>query len=228
MYIFQDRIMVSLTSLLVLSSLFNQSSSSLPKTSYFKLVDVWFLTSIVTIFVIIVIQTILDHLRHHSKENFQDETTPRNTANTSNLPLSRQNKLFISSTIPTNAWSSSSFSNLPMEVKKAQNIMALHSEFTRWCSSRDIIFEESRNIFRNGKAETEQRAIGNQKMPTGIQLGSQKNKDAMTLRNNYMVPKKSNRLSRKICSRLSKTGLLTLFLIFLITYWAMALYTYYM
>ncbi|XP_071547976.1 uncharacterized protein [Panulirus ornatus] len=49
----QVRLPVSLTTLLVLYTLFNQTSSSLPKTAYVKLIDVWFFLCICTLFVII-------------------------------------------------------------------------------------------------------------------------------------------------------------------------------
>ena len=49
--------MVSLTSLLVLSSLLTQTSETLPKTSYFKMVDIWLFFCIVTIFTVIIIHT---------------------------------------------------------------------------------------------------------------------------------------------------------------------------
>lgn len=40
-----------------------QASSSLPKTSYFKMVDVWLLSSIFFIFIIIVLHTVIDRAR---------------------------------------------------------------------------------------------------------------------------------------------------------------------
>lgn len=49
--------MVSLTSLLVLSSLLTQTSETLPKTSYFKMVDIWLFFCIVIIFMVILIHT---------------------------------------------------------------------------------------------------------------------------------------------------------------------------
>lgn len=58
---FNSRIVVALTSLLVLSSLFSQTSNSLPKTSYFKLVDIWLFSSIVIIFLIISFQTLVEY-----------------------------------------------------------------------------------------------------------------------------------------------------------------------
>ncbi|XP_069159991.1 LOW QUALITY PROTEIN: uncharacterized protein [Procambarus clarkii] len=60
---FQVRILASLTSLLVVATLYTQASASLPKTSYFKMVDVWLLSSIFFIFIIIVIHTIIDRVR---------------------------------------------------------------------------------------------------------------------------------------------------------------------
>ncbi|XP_037783103.1 uncharacterized protein LOC119579386 [Penaeus monodon] len=61
--IFQVRVLASLTSLLVMATLFTQASSSLPKTSYFKMVDVWLLSSIFFIFIIIVLHTVIDRAR---------------------------------------------------------------------------------------------------------------------------------------------------------------------
>ncbi|XP_069949577.1 uncharacterized protein [Cherax quadricarinatus] len=57
---FNSRITVALTALLVLASLFTQTSNSLPKTSYFKLVDVWLFFSIVIIFFVVMLQTLVD------------------------------------------------------------------------------------------------------------------------------------------------------------------------
>lgn len=52
--------MTALTSLLVLATLFTQVSASLPKTSYFKMVDIWLLFCIFVIFFIIIFHTIID------------------------------------------------------------------------------------------------------------------------------------------------------------------------
>ncbi|XP_063845197.1 uncharacterized protein LOC135091467 [Scylla paramamosain] len=57
---FETRVMSSLTVLLVLAALFTQTSTSLPKTSYFKMVDVWLLFSISVIFFVIVFHVIID------------------------------------------------------------------------------------------------------------------------------------------------------------------------
>ncbi|XP_047498550.1 acetylcholine-gated chloride channel subunit acc-1-like [Penaeus chinensis] len=66
-YDFNNCVMVSLTTLLVLMTLFSQVSDSLPKTSYFKLVDIWFFTSILFTFIIIVCHTVVEY--HHKYDH---------------------------------------------------------------------------------------------------------------------------------------------------------------
>ncbi|XP_037803077.1 ligand-gated ion channel 50-like [Penaeus monodon] len=60
---FEDRIMVSLTSLLVLSTFFNQVSQTIPRTAYLKLIDVWFLALICQQFFIILALVLIETLR---------------------------------------------------------------------------------------------------------------------------------------------------------------------
>ena len=55
--------MVSLTSLLVLASLFSQMTQTIPKTSNLKLIDIWYIFLIVFDFVIISIVVIIEFLR---------------------------------------------------------------------------------------------------------------------------------------------------------------------
>ena len=57
---FTDRIMVTVTSLLVLATLHGSINSELPKTSYFKYIDLWFLWYLTNIFCIIIYHIILD------------------------------------------------------------------------------------------------------------------------------------------------------------------------
>ena len=52
--------MGALTSLLVLASLLASIEENLPKTSYFKKIDVWFMSYIIFIFVIIVFHICVD------------------------------------------------------------------------------------------------------------------------------------------------------------------------
>ncbi|KAG7162460.1 Glycine receptor subunit alpha-4-like 4, partial [Homarus americanus] len=76
--IFEVRIMTTLTSLLVLATLFTQVSASLPKTSYFKMVDVWLLFCIIIGFIIIIFHTIIDYSlkKHHSGDRVSPFPAP--------------------------------------------------------------------------------------------------------------------------------------------------------
>lgn len=57
---FQTRITVALTSLLVLATLFSELVGGLPKTSYLKLIDVWFLGCIVANFCMVVCLVLIE------------------------------------------------------------------------------------------------------------------------------------------------------------------------
>ncbi|XP_066983584.1 uncharacterized protein [Macrobrachium rosenbergii] len=60
---FEDRIMVSLTLLLVLATFFSQVSLSIPRTAYLKLIDVWFLALITDLFAVIMSLVIVEVIR---------------------------------------------------------------------------------------------------------------------------------------------------------------------
>lgn len=73
--------MTALTSLLVLATLFTQVSASLPKTSYFKMVDIWLLFCIILIFFIIVFHTIIDlKVDYSSLQIYNTHTTASHNA----------------------------------------------------------------------------------------------------------------------------------------------------
>ena len=55
--------MVSLTSLLVLASLFSQTSETIPKTAYLKLIDIWYIVLIMFDFLVIMDVVIIEHIR---------------------------------------------------------------------------------------------------------------------------------------------------------------------
>ncbi|XP_018022095.2 glycine receptor subunit alpha-2-like [Hyalella azteca] len=57
---FDSRVMTALTTLLVMATLFSQTSAALPKTSYFKMVDVWLLFCIFTTFIVIVFHVLVE------------------------------------------------------------------------------------------------------------------------------------------------------------------------
>ena len=59
---FQDRVMVAITALLVDAAFFTQVSSSIPKTAYLKMVDVWFVFCIACLFFVILSLTIINYI----------------------------------------------------------------------------------------------------------------------------------------------------------------------
>ncbi|KAK3854960.1 hypothetical protein Pcinc_038605 [Petrolisthes cinctipes] len=65
---FQDRIMVSLTALLVLATLFTQITETTPTTSYLKLLDAWFVACILVNFSIVILLVIINCHRIREKE----------------------------------------------------------------------------------------------------------------------------------------------------------------
>ncbi|XP_071526735.1 uncharacterized protein [Panulirus ornatus] len=71
---FEVRVMTSLTTLLVMATLFSQVAASLPKTSYFKLVDIWLLFCIFSTFFIIVFHILIDAFLHEAKKRNRLET----------------------------------------------------------------------------------------------------------------------------------------------------------
>ncbi|XP_063597250.1 glycine receptor subunit alpha-2-like [Penaeus indicus] len=65
---FDVRMMSALTVQLVIATLFSQVSSSLPKTSYFKMVDVWFLFCIGLTFLVIAFHAGIDFVINKEEE----------------------------------------------------------------------------------------------------------------------------------------------------------------
>ncbi|XP_066965653.1 uncharacterized protein [Macrobrachium rosenbergii] len=59
---FQVRAVMTLTTLLVLYTLFNQVSSNLPDTAYIKMIDIWFFFCIFLIFSVIIVHIAVEHL----------------------------------------------------------------------------------------------------------------------------------------------------------------------
>ncbi|KAK8400182.1 hypothetical protein O3P69_003107 [Scylla paramamosain] len=70
---FTDRIMVALTAMLVLAAFFTQTSNTIPKTAYLKLIDVWYLVLICHVFAIIVSLVYVENLRLRYKLNTHSE-----------------------------------------------------------------------------------------------------------------------------------------------------------
>ena len=64
---FNERIMVSITAMLVLVALFQQTSSTILKTTYLKLIDVWYMVCIVVDFVMVILLVVIDFIRHYEE-----------------------------------------------------------------------------------------------------------------------------------------------------------------
>lgn len=56
------RLVVALTTLLVLYTLFDHTSEDLPDTAYIKMIDIWFLHCISILFIIIILHVVVEHL----------------------------------------------------------------------------------------------------------------------------------------------------------------------
>ncbi|XP_071547712.1 uncharacterized protein [Panulirus ornatus] len=61
-HMLEVRLVVSLTTLLVLYTFFNQTSSSLPQTAYVKMIDVWFFFCTILLFVIIILHVFVERM----------------------------------------------------------------------------------------------------------------------------------------------------------------------
>ncbi|CAL4139665.1 unnamed protein product, partial [Meganyctiphanes norvegica] len=61
---FNDRIMVSLTTLMVEAAFFTQVSIGIPTTSYLKLIDIWFVFCIVIVFTMMLVHTYINYQKH--------------------------------------------------------------------------------------------------------------------------------------------------------------------
>lgn len=60
---FNERVMVSMTSLLVLVTLFSQATNTYVKTPYYKLIDVWYVVLIVLCFAVVSANALVNGLR---------------------------------------------------------------------------------------------------------------------------------------------------------------------
>ena len=65
---FSDRFMGAVTTLLVLAALLSSLGSALPKTAYFKLIDLWFNWFVINIVIIILIHVIIDYFLKQNKQ----------------------------------------------------------------------------------------------------------------------------------------------------------------
>ena len=67
---FNDRIMVSLTSLLVLTALLTSAGETSIQTPYLKLLDIWYAVLMFFNFLIVVVMTVLDFMQHRMNRDW--------------------------------------------------------------------------------------------------------------------------------------------------------------
>ena len=70
---FTPIVMVNVTTLLVLTTLFISVSDSLPRTSYVKLIDVWLIVSLMVPFANIIVQTVINILQEDNLDEDDDD-----------------------------------------------------------------------------------------------------------------------------------------------------------
>ena len=94
---FNDRFMGTVTALLVMTSLLGSINMTLPRTSYFKYIDLWFLWYLANIFSMIVYHILLDMDPSKSNQSkIQINTRPQNlpievNKVTTTIPLKKPN-----------------------------------------------------------------------------------------------------------------------------------------
>ena len=94
---FNERIMVSLTSLLVLAALFANANDSSVMTPYFKMLDIWFVTMIIFCFIIVIVNTVIRRLISQefiNKEHFMIKESDENMEDLLGDRLLRRAKKF--------------------------------------------------------------------------------------------------------------------------------------
>ena len=89
---FNNRFMGSVTSLLVLTSLLGSINSGLPKTSYFKYIDLWFLWHITIIFLIIIHHVMVDNASRSRNLTMVSSMDP---SNDKLKPIKKLEKVFL-------------------------------------------------------------------------------------------------------------------------------------
>jgi hypothetical protein len=73
---FEATIMVALTSMLVMYTLYQSISTTLPQTGYFKMIDIWLLVGLTLPFFIIIVLIVVDSYRLNDTDNHIMKVTP--------------------------------------------------------------------------------------------------------------------------------------------------------
>ena len=83
---FNERVMVSLTSLLVLTALFTQASNASVRTSYFKFLDIWYVVLTTFCFLVVMVNIYLHKIWNKNKKQTltQNQTVYKSVAHEEN------------------------------------------------------------------------------------------------------------------------------------------------
>lgn len=129
---FSYRFMGALTSLLVLASLLASIEENLPKTSYFKKIDVWFMSYIIFIFVIIVFHICVDYWA-----GCRDEIARTITPHAAMMQFRERDQLDGGEAVFNPALNSSTGASMPASaatgaIKRAKNARAAAAYLNNW------------------------------------------------------------------------------------------------
>ena len=71
-----DRFRGAGTALLVVATFFNAIHGDLPQTSYVKLIDLWFVVHVISIFLMIAYHVVLGRLKKHFEKQLENDCLP--------------------------------------------------------------------------------------------------------------------------------------------------------
>lgn len=165
-------------------------AASLPKTSYFKLVDIWLLFCIFSTFLIIVFHILIDVLLHETKKRNSIET------NESNIMSPAPEKVFLPST-----------SQVPVHSQHHQQKPHYQWHLQQQHQQENLLLQKPTVGHKDGEVPEDMR---NPDLPT----------DDMTYRKRSLVHKPWKlRISIRSMERFARVFMVVVFLIFNLVYW---------
>ncbi|KAK7075683.1 hypothetical protein SK128_010654, partial [Halocaridina rubra] len=60
---FQERSNIALTALLVEATFFSQTTAAMPRTAYLKLIDIWFVYCIISLFMVYITNAVVEYIK---------------------------------------------------------------------------------------------------------------------------------------------------------------------
>ena len=103
---FEATIMLAITAMLVMYTLYESASSGLPKTAYLKMVDIWLIFGLVVPFIVFLVEMIAEIMRNLTSEKECEEQTEESKIETISLDQDPavETKLEKSPQIQDSAW----------------------------------------------------------------------------------------------------------------------------